>query len=81
MTLETTRKAETGIISSTFKFSYFCKVCQLTLMLYNEFYSIDNVEKIWMGYACQINTIFLRLELIVCYLSCKALALIWIFSS
>lgn len=45
MTLEITRKAETGIISSTFKFSYFCKVFQLTLMLYKDFYNTDNVER------------------------------------
>ena len=79
MTLEITRKAETGIISWTFKFSYFCNIFQFTLMFYNEFCNTDNVEKSWNGYACQLNTIFLRWELIVCYLSCKVLAVICIF--
>ena len=80
MTLEITRKAETGIISWTFKFSYFCKVFQWTRFTMNSIIQ-TKLNKVWMGYACRINTIFLRLELIVSYLSCKALALIWIFSS
>lgn len=78
MTLEITRKAETGIISWTLKFSYFCKVFQWT---HFTMYSIIQtmLKKVWMGYACRLNTIFLRWELIVCYLSCKVLALICIF--
>ena len=79
MTLEITRKAETGIISWTFKFSYFCNIFQIMLCFTMNSVIQTMLKEVWMGYACRINTIFLRWEFVVCYLSCKVLALICIF--